>query len=178
MTRARVVAAVAVLAVLGVAFFLRSPAPRARRAAPRALASPAVAPGRIGGLLPDVVLRGSVTESTARSLRPAVVMLVAPSCDCLGAVRQVVAEAARARIVTYVVEAGSSLDQVRSLALQAGGDVGPYVDPGGVLAEAYGLRSSAALVLVRDDGVVTQVVDAVSPSLRLATALRGLVPSG
>jgi hypothetical protein len=177
-TRARVIAVVAVLAVLGVAYFLRSPAPPVARAAPRPLAAPAISAGRVGGLLPDVTLRGRVTEAQARSLRPAVVMLVAPSCDCLRAVRQVVTEAARVRVVTYVVEAGTSLDQAQSLALQAGGDVGPYADPDGVLARTYGLRSSAALVLVRDDGVVTQVVAAVSPSLRLATALRGLVPNG
>jgi hypothetical protein len=102
-------------------------------------------------------------------------MLVAPSCDCLDALRHVVAAAAPLRLVTYVVEAGTSPAQVEGLAARAGGDVGPYTDPEGVLARTYGLRTDAALVLVRADGVVTRVVDAVGPTLRLDAALRELV---
>ena len=142
---------------------------------PKPLASPVIAAGRVGGLLPDVVLSGRAQPDHARDLRPGVVRLVAPSCDCLTSVRQVVAAAAREGLVTYLVEAGTSIDQVLSLASRAGGRVGPYVDPGGALARAYDLHSAAALVLVRDDGVVTQVVAAVGPSLRLAEPLRHLV---
>ncbi len=143
--------------------------------APKPLASPAIAAGRVGGLLPDVVLSGRAQPDHARDLRPGVVMLVAPSCDCLTSVRQVVTAAASEGLVTYLVEAGTSLDQVLSLASRAGGRVGPYADPGGALARAYGLRTTAALVLVRDDGVVTQVVAAVGPTLRLTEPLRHLV---
>jgi hypothetical protein len=165
---------VAVLAVL-LAVLRNGGEPAARHPAPRPLASPAGAAGTVGGLLPDATLRGRVEEQPARSLRPGVVMLVAPGCRCVSAVRQVVAEAARYRLVTYLVESGESLRQVEVLAAQAGGDVGPFADPAGALAAAYGLRTAAALVLVRGDGVVTQVVGAVGPSLRLGTALRALV---
>jgi hypothetical protein len=143
--------------------------------APKPLASPVIGAGRVGGLLPDVLLTGRAQPDHARDLRPGVVMLVGPSCDCLTSVRQVVAATAREGLVLYLVEAGASLDQVLSLATRAGGRVGPYADPGGALARAYGLRTAAALVLVRDDGVVTQVVEAVGPSLRLTEPLRHLV---
>lgn len=149
------------------------PDPRPRPSA-ATLASPAVAPGRVGGLLPDVVLSGRSKPENARALRPAVVMLVAPDCGCVDAIRHVVREAAAFRLVTYVVQAGDLAQPVR-LAAQAGGDVGPFADPTGVLAAAYGLHTDAALVLVRADGVVTQTVAAVGPALRLGPALRALL---
>jgi hypothetical protein len=174
--RVLVVAVVAVVAALVAVAVLRGPSDgRAAPPEPGILASPAVAAGRVGGLLPDVVLRGRIRPSQSRELRPAIVMLVAPDCGCVTALRQVVRDAARLRLVTYVVEAGDSLAQPESLAAQAGGDVAPYADPAGTLAAAYRLRTHAALVLVRSDGVVTQVVDAVGPALRLDTALRALV---
>ncbi|MDQ1710974.1 MAG: hypothetical protein QOE45_424 [Frankiaceae bacterium] len=170
------VVAGAVLAAVVVALLLRSPAgsPQ-RRPAAASLAAPVVAPGRVGGLLPDVTLRGRVRTANARELRPAVVMLVAPGCDCVEAVRHVVREAAAYRLVTYLVETGDSPAGTEILAARAGGDVGPYADPAGALAAAYGLRTDAALVLVRADGVVTQTVAAVGPALRLGTALAALV---
>jgi hypothetical protein len=139
-----------------------------------ALASPGLAPGRVGGLLPDVVLSGRSKPENARALRPAVVMLVAPDCGCVDALRHVVREAAAYRLVTYVVQAGDLAQPVR-LAAQAAGDVGPFADPNGALAAAYGLHTDAALVLVRADGVVTQTVAAVGPALRLGPALRALL---
>lgn len=169
----------AVVVVLGVAVaalvFLRtSPAPSARHA-PGPLASPVVTPGAVGGLLPDVPLRGRLGVTPARQLRPAVVMLVRPGCDCVAAVRQVVAAAAPLRLATYVVEAGASFSFAASLAVRSGGEAGGFADPEGALAAAYGLRTDAALVLVRTDGVVHSVVAAIAPSLRLAPALRALV---
>jgi hypothetical protein len=174
--RAWLVVVAAVVAAVAAVLVLRSAGDdRAPRALPATLASPDVPAGRVGGLLPDVVLRGRVRTENARALRPAVVMLVAPDCRCVDAVRHVVREAAAFRLVTYLVQAGESLTQTEILAAQAGGDVGPYADPGGALATAYGLHTDAALVLVRGDGVVTQTVAAVGPSLRLGTALRGLL---
>lgn len=174
--RGRVLAILVGAALLGIAavFAFRTP-PAPSRPGPGILASPGVAPGRAGGLLPDVVLRGRVRTTPARELRPGIVMLVRAHCDCETALRQVVSAAAGHRLVTYVVEAGDSLAQVELLAARAGGDVGPYADPTAALATAYRLRSAAALVLVRRDGVVTQVIDAISPALRLDVALRALV---
>jgi hypothetical protein len=147
------------------------------RERPRAglLATSTASPGRAGALLPEVVLKGRLRTTPARELRPAVVMLVADGCDCLAALRHVVAAAAPLRLVTYVVQAGDSLDQPETLAAQAGGDVAPYADPAGALATAYRLHTDAALILVRSDGVVTQIVDAGGPALRLDAALRALV---
>jgi hypothetical protein len=170
-----VVGGAVLLAVVAVLVLRTSPRSAVRHPEPGILASPRAAPGVAGGLLPEVVLRGRIRTTPARELRPAVVMLVAPDCRCIGALRRVVAAAAERGLLTYVVQSGDSLDQPESLAAQAGGDVAPYADPTGTLAAAYRLRSDAALVLVRSDGVVTQVVAAVGPALRLDAALRALV---
>jgi hypothetical protein len=169
-----------VAAAVAIVLLRTPPSSAPRHPEPGILASPAVAPGTPGGLLPDVVLRGRVRTTPSRELRPAVVLLIAPDCGCVTAVRQVVAAAARQRLVTYLVQAGDDLAQPELLAAQAGGDVAPYADPRGALAAAFRLRSKAALVLVRSDGVVTQVVGAVGPALRLDAALRALVtrPTG
>jgi hypothetical protein len=168
------VAAVAGVAVAALVFLRTSPAPSARPS-PGPLASPVVTPGAVGGLLPDVPLRGRFGVTQARQLRPAVVMLVRTGCDCVAAIRQVVAETAPLRIATYVVEAGTSFSFATSLAAQSGGEAGGFADPEGALAAAYRLRTDAALVLVRGDGVVHSVVAAIAPSLRLDPALRALV---
>lgn len=139
------------------------------------LASPAFAPGTVGGLLPDVSLANRNGVTQARGLRPAIVLLVGDGCDCLEVVRQVVAEAAPLRIPTYVVVEGSAAGAAESLAARSGGEAGGFADPGGALARAYGVRANATLVLVRRDGVVNQVVPAVAPTLRLRPALRALV---
>lgn len=175
MSRRAYYAVGAAFSLLFVAWFTTRPAPPPLSVPPKPVASPLVPAGRVGGLLPDIVLSGRVQPSRARDLRPGVVVLVAPSCDCLAAVRQVVAAASRHGLVTYLVESGTSVGEVATLAVRAGGQVGPYADPGGALARAYGLHTTAALVLVRDDGVVTQVIDAVAPSLRLDQALERLV---
>lgn len=169
-----VVAVVVTLAAAGIVFMRtdpqRSPGPRAGP-----LASPSLPPGTVGGLLPDVTLQGQFAATPARQLRPAILLLMRPGCTCVETVRQVVTEAAPLRLATYVVEAGTSFAAAVSLAAQSGGEAGGFADPGGVLAAAYRLRSDAALVLVRSDGVVHSVVAAVAPSLRLDAALRALV---
>lgn len=168
------VAAVAAVALAGVVY-LRTGEERRPRPDPGPLAAPSAAPGTVGGLLPDVALRGRYGVTPARQLRPAVLVLAAPACRCVEVVRQVVADATPRGVVTYVVQAGASADAAQLLAAQAGGDAGGFADPDGVLAATYRLRTDAALVLVRRDGVVTQVVAGVAPSLNLDSALRALV---
>lgn len=173
--RTWLVVAVVLGVMVAALVFLRTDGTPVARPAPGPLASPVVTPGAVGGLLPDVPLRGRVGVTPARQLRPAIVMLVRTGCDCVAAIRQVVAEAAPLRLATYVVEAGTSFSFAVSLAVQSGGEAGGFADPEGALAAAYRLRSDAALVLVRADGVVHSVVAAIAPSLRLAPALRALV---
>jgi hypothetical protein len=169
-----VVLAAAGLAVAAVVVLRTGETPSARPGS-TTLASPLVTPGAVGGLLPDVTLHNTFGAPRARALRPAVLLLRGPGCECLDVVRQVVAAAARVRVVTYVVDAGQSSAGAETLAAQSGGEAGGFADPAGTLAARYGVRANATLVLVRRDGVVNQVVAAVAPSLRLDSALRALV---
>ena len=169
-----VVTAVVALLAGGLGYLRTGNGARRVRPGPAPLASPSFAPGTVGGLLPDVVLDGRNGGTPARGLRPAVLLLTRPGCGCVTVVRQVVADATPLGIVTYVITAGPVADAER-VAVQAGGDAGAFADPGAVLATTYGLRTDAALVLVRSDGVVTQVVAGVAPSLRLDRSLRALL---
>lgn len=169
-----VVGAVFVVLLTGLVFLRSGNEPRPR-AEPGPLASPASSPGAVGGLLPDLVLHGRTGTARARQLRPAVLLLAAPGCGCVEIVRQVVADATPVGVVTYVVMAGQGTGAAERIAVQAGGSAAGFADPDGVLARTYGLRTEAALVLVRADGVVTQVVAGVAPSLQLGKALRALV---
>ena len=168
---------VAVVALLtGGLVFLRTGNEVRARPQPGALASPAVAPGVVGGLLPDMILHSRYGQTPARQLRPAVVLLTRADCDCVRVVRQVVADATPLGIVTYVVVKGRRVEDAVRIAAQAGGDAAGFADPAGVLDATYGpVTTDAALVLVRRDGVVTQVVAGVAPSLQLGRALRALV---
>lgn len=175
--RVRVALALAVGLALTVAvlLYLRTDPPPYTPRPPAELASPFLPPGAVGGLLPEVSLRNRQGPVDSRRLRPGVVFLVADDCACVEQIRQVVAEAAPFRLVTYVVHAGSDPSVAETLAAQAGGAAAGFADEQGVLATAYRLHTKAAVVLVRRDGVVTQVVAAVAPSLRLASSFAGLV---
>ena len=167
--RAWVVAGVVLALTTAAILAFRDGSPPLPPPARAPLASPAVTPGTAGGLLPDVVLG----NAPVRSLRPAVLFLVGTGCACVTEVRQVVAAAAPLRLTTYVVAPGAG--DAQRIAAQSGGRAAGFADPGGALAAAYGVRHNVTLVLVRADGVVSQVVPAVAPSLRLDPALRALV---
>jgi hypothetical protein len=172
--RVALVLSVALALTVAVLLFLRTDPTPSAPIPPAQLASPLVTPGAVGGLLPDVTLRNHGGPTGSRRLRPGVVFLVANGCACIDQIRQVVAEAAPYRLVTYVVSAGADASFAESLAAQAGGQAAGFADENGVLASAYRLHTPAAVVLVRRDGVVTQVVAAVAPSLRLAPSLAEL----
>jgi hypothetical protein len=136
------------------------------RSAPSALV------GHPGGLLPDVLLTRPAGAVSARDLRPAVLLLVAPGCDCTDKARHVVSQTAGHRVQLYLVGARA---QVIALASVAGGEVVPVADDGGALASAYLGDASAAVVLVRDDGVVSEIIAGVASSLRLDSAIRRML---
>lgn len=134
--------------------------------------APAELTGQVGGLLPDVLLLQQTGPVSARELRPAVLLLVAPGCACTDKVRHVVAQTAGHPVQLYLVGERS---EVSALAAAAGGQVVRLADDGGALARAYLGQASATVVLVRATGVVSEIIDGIATSLQLDPAIRRML---
>lgn len=169
----------AVAAALSLLLSLTSGPGEARTpAAP--LASPAVADGAVGGLLPDVLLASRVGPVSTRMLRPAVLMLLPATCDCQSTVSAVSAAAATHRLRVWLLSDSADLAASRQLASAASAAVG--VDPGDIAVLSGAIApfqrdyqmSGVTLVLVRADGVVTEVLRNVSGQTSIGPALAKL----
>lgn len=137
------------------------------------LATPSVAAGRIGGLVPAVLLRSHGRPLPSRALpRPALLVLVPPACPCATAASLVLEQAAE--IPIEVVFVGTTADEALadSYAADAPDLSFPAADPHGRLAAAYqALSAMLTLVFVRTDGVVTSIRHGFQPGDRLETSL-------
>ncbi|MEO8329753.1 MAG: hypothetical protein ABI586_07115 [Candidatus Nanopelagicales bacterium] len=132
-------------------------------------------PGAIGGLLPDVVLAEGDAAVAARSLRPAVVALVPSACDqCEAVLRQVRQQAVEYGMeLTLVASVGQS-GQLSAIARSLGGvRVRALADSSGMFVQPFG-PTLLTLLLVRDDGVVVDIVRNPPREVRLESALVGL----
>lgn len=145
---------------------------------PSPLAAPPVAPGQVGGLLPDVVLLVRTGTLPVRATtRPGVLLLVPAACRCDAAVSDVTDQALdQALGVRLVVdgsagEAAATREADRLRLGPARGLVPSAVDGAGALSRAYSARG-LTLLAVAADGVVTHVVRDVQPGQRL-TRLTG-----
>jgi hypothetical protein len=144
------------------------------------LASAVPDPGQIGGLLPeDAVLQDGSTPISARSLRPSVIALVPDSCDECEELLATVAEQARSFGVSTVAVGGADqADQLATLSEAVGPMQMPTLtDPSNTLRATYGL-TGITLLLVRNDGVVVDVVRDPTPDTRLEGDLVELVTAG
>jgi hypothetical protein len=124
------------------------------------LATPKQAPGTVGGLLPaNAELVGDDGHAVpARSLRPAVLMLVPAGCDCATQIHQIVAQVNQVKPGPYIiiVSAGTDTTAMKLAADKNAGDGQPVAarDPKGLLAKTYGVSgSNPTLLLVEGDGV-------------------------
>jgi hypothetical protein len=150
-------------------------APQAARPPAAPLASGVPDSGQIGGLLPQTALDDAGTALPSRALRPAVIVLVPEQCaDCAELLASAAPQAASFGI--SLVAIGDDAEQVADLV----DGVGPtklagLTDPDGVLRATYGLTGTT-LLLVRDDGVVVDIVRDPVPDIRLEGALVDLVP--
>jgi hypothetical protein len=170
---------VVVLALLAAAVFgslsvVLIPRPGPSRPGPQPLASPTVAPGSAGGVLPDLTLAGARGPVHLRALRPAVLAVVPAGCECPDALEHSFREASEYGVGMSVL--GESA-QARQLSAVAGG-----IGNGTVQALTGDLRAvtrayrptGLTLLLVRADGVVTDVLRDVGPDLHAELALAGL----
>jgi hypothetical protein len=150
-------------------------APQAAPPQAAPLASGVPDPGQISGLLPDTPLEDAGAPFPARALRPAVIVLVPEQCaDCAELLSSAAPQAASFGI--SLVAVGDDAQQVADLVETVGSTkLTGLTDPGGVLRATYGLTGTT-LLLVRDDGVVVDIVRDPVPDIRLDGALVDLVP--
>jgi hypothetical protein len=132
--------------------------------------------GQLGGLLPDGVLRGRQHDKAVRDLRPAVVLLVQYPCECAGRVQHVATQADGEKVRVYLV-GFHGRTQVDRLAQAGGRNVVPLVDDANTLSRVYHTGSRATLLLVRRDGVVTEIVDDLPAKMDLRRRLPALLES-
>lgn len=177
-----VVVALAVVAVFATLPVLLHP--RFSEPAPaQPLATPSVAPGTVGGLLPDAPLLTPAGATTTRALpRPGALVLTPVPCEaaCRQVVGEVVGQLLQATRDVRLLTPGPA-DPAGRLAteLRAGparGLITSGVDVQGVLAPAYG-AVGVTVVTVADDGVVLDVVRDVTAGRRLDAEVGRLLSS-
>ncbi|MEO6713237.1 MAG: hypothetical protein ABIM89_07390 [Mycobacteriales bacterium] len=141
----------------------------------RFLVQPGWESGGVGGALPDTVLTRGSRSIPARDLRPAVLMLAKPGCNCVRAMRHVVAQSDGSGVRVYVI--GVSGREVHRIAAEARGDVVALVDETAAVYGHYASGSDATLLLVRRDGIVVGIIDQVDRDLPLRSQLPALLDS-
>jgi hypothetical protein len=177
LTAAVVLVSMLVVAISGaVGAWIVGPQAAAPPAAPLASAVPD--PGQLGGLLPEIVLQDGTTPVTARSLRPAVIALVPPECDeCTALLATLAPQVGSFGVALVAVADPQQAAQLETLAAELEpSQVTTLTDPTNGLRTMYGL-TGVTLLLVRDDGVVVDVVRDPTPDTRIEASLVELVPS-
>ena len=169
-----VLAVVAVFAVLPVVLHPRFP----ERLPAQPLASPAVAPGQVGGLLPDGPVLTPGGPTTVRQLaRPGVLVLLPAACGCDAVIASVVDQALQVTRGVRLLTAGPEDPRgARASALRTGparGLVLGGVDQQGVLSRQLG-AAGVTVVLVAGDGVLLEVLRDVRADRRLGAPLSRL----
>jgi hypothetical protein len=134
-------------------------------------------PGHVGGLLPETTLADGGTPISARSLRPAVIALVPSACsDCSDLLQNLSTQVEPFGVSLVAVGETSQADELDSYVTQLGTThLSALTDPQGALRDAYS-ADGTTLLLVRADGVVTEVMPSPSPTVHLERSLVDLVP--
>jgi hypothetical protein len=171
------VVAATLLLLAGLVALLPATGPEAGRTpAPVQLATPSQPPGSVGGLLPDVGLDAPMHVVPARSLRPAVLMLVPDGCACPGVVHDLVGQVEEFPGISSAL-VGSADPGIAELAVARNGGDGrlpALVDRSGTLARTYhgGPAGSAPTVLiVAADGTLTEPPLVFTTETRIEAAL-------
>jgi hypothetical protein len=173
------VVALAVTAVGAFGYLPSVLSPAMRASAPLPLADVGRPAGEVGGLLPDAVVVADDVSVPARILRPSVFMLVPQSCaQCAQRVASIYQQAQQAGLRVYLI-AESSAEVVEGVARDAGATRAHVLtNPDGMLAAAYDRSGGLEVVVVRGDGIVTDVVDDPPASVRLGPLVSASVAGG
>ncbi len=170
--------AFAMLVAVGVALSLTVLTPRASTQQPRPapVATDAARPvGQVGGLLPDLRVGIIGTDMRLRDVRPAVLALVPPRCDCIGTLENVAGEANEYAVPLIIV--GTKDTSVEAQALSSAirrGRTNTVYDANGALATTYA-ASGVTLLLVARDATVTDIVRSVARDIRLEAQLSAML---
>jgi hypothetical protein len=117
------------------------------------LATPSIAAGNPGGLLPADTLSVADGTTSSRDLRPGVVVIVGSRCGCADAISRVGRQAATNALPVYLVGPTARADDVQKLANRTGWiDVHALSDVGGALVAAYP-DDGLTVIPVHADGV-------------------------
>jgi hypothetical protein len=123
------------------------------------LAHPSVADGKLGGLLPAVMLTGPAGQVSTRSatLRPAVYALVPTGCACRTLLDGLAGAAYSENLpLAVVVPAASDPSTAAAVSSLDRGDAALYLDPSAALTTSVG-ATGVTIVVVDRDGTIYDV---------------------
>jgi hypothetical protein len=147
--------------------------PAGSPAASAAATAPAV---RTAARLPDAAIDVGGRNLALRSVTASVLALVPPRCTCAAALRQLIDQAARARVTLYLVGTDAGIAALRRIAAGAGAAKPKVADDSkNVLRTTY-RPSGLTAIMVKADGSVA-LASGLQPGLRLASEFRNLQPS-
>jgi hypothetical protein len=141
------------------------------------LAAPAAPPGTTGGLLPDDQLSTATGVATARDLRPGLIAILGPDCDCAHAVAALSREASLSALAVYLVGKPAQTNQVDQLIQISRSNVHGFIDSSGRLIAAYAPHG-LTVVPVHADGVTDAVVRDYTDKTPLGAVLVSLKQAG
>jgi hypothetical protein len=137
--------------------------------------TPAAAIGQVGGLLPDVTVRGDTGAMNVRDIRPALVALVPLHCDCTSLLSKIAGQAAEVSIPLVVVAPSTTDAEVAALPGQIhNSSVSALFDLHGELAAAYS-ATGVTVLGVRPDATVSFVQPDVDATVHLELPLQQMV---
>jgi hypothetical protein len=139
----------------------------------------------VGRRLPTASLTSDVGPLATPALRPAVILLVSPSCGCAAAIRALYRQAQPFRLTFWIVSGGTSAsDRAQLVRLDEEGTAGGahWAQDGGAVLHRALRAGGLTVVLVAPDGVVSSVVRNIPavghgiPALELVFALLASPP--
>jgi hypothetical protein len=137
---------------------------------PLVLAAPSTAPGTVGGLVPDDALVGQTGTTTARALRPALLVVAQSECACATALTHLAQEAADNGLTIYLIGSRAQQSDLNALAGSTSVAVRVMVDQDSAITTAFA-KGTLTVVAVHADGVIEQIVNDFTRTTSLETVL-------
>jgi hypothetical protein len=142
---------------------------------PLVLAAPTATPGTVGGLVPDDALIGQTGATTARALRPALLVVAQlvvgqSECDCAAALTHLANEAADNGLTIYLIGSKAQQPALNALAGSSSDAVRVMTDQDTAITSIFA-KGALTVVAVHADGVIEQIVNDFTRTSSLETVL-------